>query len=120
MAGDRVDGRNINKNRVPTVTRKTVNSTTATVIAAENPDRFFISFCLAFDGTSPDVDVAIRAYPAATDNNLDGEMLTRHTAGNANLFRPSWSTPASNPSRGEFSGMSAPGNGDVDIIITEW
>ena len=113
-------GRNINTNDDPTVTRVTVNSSTATLLAAANPERLHVSFCLAFDPVNADVDVAIRAYPAATDDLLDGEMLTRHTAGNANLFRPSWSTPTDNPSTGEFSGISAPGSGDVDIIITEW
>lgn len=114
------EGGNVNWNDTPVVTRVTVNSVTATTLAPANPKRLHISFCLAFDPVNSDADVAIRAYPAATDNLLNGEILTRHTAGNANLFRPSWSTPPSNPSRGEFSGMSAPGDGDVDVIVTEW
>lgn len=114
------EGGNINWNDEPTVTRVTVGTVAAVTLAAPNPKRVHISFCLAFDQNNADVDVAIRAYPALTDNIVNGEMLTRHTAGNANLFRPSWQTPASNPSRGEFSAISAPGSGDVDIIVTEW
>ena len=109
-------GRNINSNTVATVTRVQVNSVTATTIAAVNPDRINLSVCLAH--STIDVDVAVRAYPAATDNNLNGEMLTRHTIGNANLFRPSWAMPTDNMYIGELSAMSQ--TGLVDIIVTEW
>jgi hypothetical protein len=109
-------GRNINSNDVATVTRVTVNSVTATTIANANPERINLSVCLAH--STIDVDVAVRAYPAATDNNLDGEILTRHTVGNANLFRPSWTMPTDNPYIGELSAMSE--SGLVDIIVTEW
>ena len=109
-------GRNINTNDVATVTRVPINSVTATTIAPANPDRIHLSVCIAYN--TFDVDVAVRAYPAATDNNLDGEMLTRHTLGNANLFRPSWSMPTDNPYTGELSAISQ--NGPVDVIVTEW
>ena len=114
------EGGNINWNDTPVVTRVTVGTASAITLAPANPKRLHISFCLAFDSNNADVDVAIRAYPAATDDLVNGEMLTRNTAGNANLFRPNWQTPANNPSRGEFSAISAPGSGDVDIIVTEW
>ena len=110
-------GRNINTNDVATVTSVTVGTAVAATLATPNPERIHISFCLAFDPNNADVDVAVRAYPAAVDNL---EMLTRHTAGNANLFRPQWETPTDNPYTGEFSAISAPGSGDVDIIVTEW
>jgi hypothetical protein len=113
-------GRNTNSNDVASVTLVTVGTASAVTLALPNPERIHISFCLAFDSNNADVDVAIRAYPAAVDNLVNGEILTRHTAGNANLFRPQWETPTDNPYTGEFSAISAPGSGDVDIIVTEW
>lgn len=109
-------GRNSNKNSVASVTRVQINSVTATTIALPNPDRIYFSVCLAH-GTI-DVDAVIRCYPATTDNNYDGEVLTRHTLGNANLFRPDWAMTPDNIYTGEVSAISI--NGTFDLIITEY
>ena len=109
-------GRNVNSNTEATVTRITINSVTATTIAAVNGKRIYFSVCLAH-GTI-DVDAAIRLYPTAQDNNKDGEILTRHTLGNANLFRPSWTMLADNIYTGEISAISI--TGTFDLIITEY
>jgi hypothetical protein len=109
-------GRNINSNTAASVTTVEINSVTATTISAANNDRISFRACLA-PGTI-DEDVVIRYYPAATDNIFQGDVLTRHTAGNANLFRPVHFMDVDNVYYGEVSAMTL--NGTHELFITEY
>ncbi len=109
-------GRNINSNDTASVTIVSINSVTATVIAAANPDRMSFSVSLAPDLI--DVNVAIRYYAASADNLVKGDVLTRVTLGNNNLFKPSHSMDTDNIYTGEISAISV--NGVHDLYITEY
>lgn len=106
-----------NTNTEATVSRVTINSTTATALATAKPDRIFLSVCLA-PGSS-DVDAYIRLYPAIDDNTKRGEVLTRRLSGNDNLFRPSWSpVDGTTIFPGEVSAISE--SGTFDLLVTEY
>lgn len=109
-------GRNVNSNDTATVTSYALNSVTATTIAAANNKRIHISACLDYGIT--DEDVAIRLYPAATDATVRGEILTRRTASNDSLFRPSWTMNVDNVYTGEISAITA--SGLITIHVTEY
>jgi hypothetical protein len=109
-------GRNVNSNDTANVKVIEVNSVTATTIAIENADRMSFNACL-----SPnliDLNIIIRYYPAAQDNILRGDVLTRVTAGNNNLFRPTHNMDTDNIYTGEISAISV--NGTHDLYITEY
>lgn len=112
----RMIGRNANTNDVATVTSYTLNSSTATTISIPNDKRIYWSVCLDYGVT--DEDVAIRLYPAATDNLVKGEILTRRTASNDALFRPSWEMKADNIYLGEISAITA--SGIMVVHVTEY
>jgi hypothetical protein len=109
-------GRNINSNDVASVTSIPINSVTPTTIAVANGDRISFSVCL--EPGNVDVDVAIRYYPAAQDSNFMGDVLTRFTQGNNNLFNPVHRMDVDNPYYGEVSAISE--NGTHNIYITEY
>ncbi len=109
-------GRNINSNTEASVRVVEINSVTATTIAIANNER--ISFCTCLAPDTVDVDVVIRYYPSAQDNSFVGDTLTRHTAGNANLFRPVHCMDKDNMYYGEISAMAL--NGTHDLFITEY
>lgn len=109
-------GRNKNSNDVARVEEFTLTSTQSTKIADINPERMFFSVCLA--PATANVDVFIRLYPNADDNNKRGEVLTRRLSGNDSLFRPNWQMPVDTIYTGEISAISNAGN--VDIIVTEY
>lgn len=96
-----------------------INSETATTISIENPNRISFSACLPpyfFDLI--DLNIIIRYYPAAQDNILRGDVLTRVTAGDNNLFRPVHKMNTDNIYTGEISAISA--SGTHDLHITEY
>lgn len=109
-------GRNRNTNDEATVTTVTLNSVTATTVAASNVDR--ISFLASLDAGITNVDVFIRYYPAATDNNQAGYLIARRTANNDAFFFPNHEMPVDNIYTGEISAITA--SGTVDIHITEY
>ena len=109
-------GRNENTNDTATVTSYNLNSITATTIALPNDKRIHFSVCLDYGIT--DEDVAIRLYPAATDILARGEILTRRTASNDSLFRPSWTMLADNIYTGEISAITA--SGLMVVHVTEY
>jgi hypothetical protein len=109
-------GRNINSNTVASVRTVEINSVTATTIALANDERIAFRVCLAPDAI--DEDVVIRYYPAATDNIFHGDVLTRHTAGNANLFRPVHYMDKDNMYYGEISAMTL--SGTHELFVTEY
>lgn len=108
-------GRNVNRNDEATVTTYTL-STTATTISAANGQRIYFSVCLA-EGSTDD-NVAIRLYPAATDNTFKGEILVRRTAQNDALYRPSWTMMSDNIYTGEISAVCE--SGTVNVYVTEY
>jgi hypothetical protein len=109
-------GRNTNTNDVATVTSYTLDSVTATTISVANPKRIYFSVCL--DSGITDEDVAIRLYPAATDNIAKGEFLTRRNASNDANFRPSWAMPVDNIYTGEISAIT--NSGTMVVHVTEY
>lgn len=109
-------GRNTNTNDVATVKSYTLNSVTAITIALPNTSRIHFSVCLDFGIT--DEDVAIRLYPAATDDLPKGEFLTRRTASNDALFRPSWTMTPDNIYTGEISAITT--SGLMVVHVTEY
>jgi hypothetical protein len=109
-------GRNINSNTSADVSTVTINSVTATTISLPNDDRISFRACLSPDLV--DLNVIIRYYPAAQDNLKQGDVLTRATAGNNNLFRPVHKMDKDNVYYGEISAISV--NGTHDIYITEY
>tara|TARA_R110000850_G_scaffold201488_1_gene327327 strand:- start:376 stop:717 length:342 start_codon:yes stop_codon:yes gene_type:complete len=109
-------GRNVNSNGIAIVTSYALNSVTATTISLPNDKRIFFSVCLDYGIT--DEDIAIRLYPAGTDNLVKGEMLTRRTASNDSLFRPSWTMMTDNPYTGEISAIT--GSGLMTVHVTEY
>jgi len=109
-------GRNVNSNTEASVTTVEINSVTATVIAVANNQRISFRTCLAPD--TIDEDVVIRYYPAATDNIFQGDALTRHTAGNANLFNPTHIMDKDNMYYGEISAMTL--SGTHELFVTEY
>jgi hypothetical protein len=109
-------GRNVNSNDTADVKVIEINSVTATTISIPNDKRISFSACL-----SPnliDLNIIIRYYPASQDNILRGDVLTRVTAGNNNLFRPVHSMDTDNIYTGEISAISV--NGTHDLYITEY
>ena len=109
-------GRNKNTNETATVTSYPLNSVTATIIALPNDKRIHFSVCLDYGIT--DEDVAIRLYSAGTDNLVKGEILTRRTASNDSLFRPSWTMMVDNIYTGEISAITA--SGLMVVHVTEY
>ena len=109
-------GRNVNLCDTATVTSYTLNSTTATTIAVANGKRIYFSVCLDYGAT--DEDVAVRLYPAAVDNAVKGEILTRRTASNDALFRPGWVMTPDNIYTGEISAITA--SGVMVVHVTEY
>lgn len=109
-------GRSKNTSDEATVTSYTLNSVTATTISLPNENRISWSVCLDYGVT--DEDVAIRLMPAATDNQFKGEVLTRRTASNDALFRPSWAMDSDNIYTGEISAIVA--GGIMIVHVTEY
>ena len=109
------DGRNINARLVASVRTVSINSVTATTIAVPF-ERISFRSCLAPDLV--DVDIIIRYYPAAQDNIKQGDVLTRYTSGNNNLFKPEHKMDVDNMYYGEISAISV--NGTHDLFITEY
>ena len=107
-------GSNRNLNTDSTVTTITLNSETATTISAENLDRLALDVCLG--AGTVDVNIYIRPYAASVDNLKQGHVLTRHTLGNENLFRPEWSMRADNIYTGEYSAITDIGTIDVHVM----
>ena len=108
--------RTTNTNDVAIVTSVQINSVTATTISVSNSDR--ISFTASLDENSVDVDVAIRYYPAAQDNDFMGDVLKRFTQGNNNLYKSNHKMCTDNIYTGEISAIS--NNGTHNIYITEY
>lgn len=108
-------GSNRDENDVAVTTVVTINSVTATTISVANALRLFFSVSLAPGITS--LDAFIRLYPAATDNLQQGIPLTRRTAGNDVLFKPTWMSPKE-MYVGEISAISLLGT--FDLHITEY
>lgn len=109
-------GRNRNILELPSHSIITLNSVTATIIAAPNPMRQFFVATL-FPGIS-DENVFIRYYPAGTDNIQQGvDVLTRRLSGNDNLFHPRHEMNESSIYPGEISAISL--EGLVDILVGE-
>ena len=109
-------GRTRNESNVASVQSYTINSTSATTIAIAKKDRMHFSVCL--DPGTTNVDVYIRLYPAVTDNIKMGEVLTRDTFGNSNLFRSSLAFTGDSVYTGEISAISLVGS--VVIHVTEY
>ena len=106
---------NVNRHDEATVTTYALDSVTAVVIAAANPARLYFSVCL--DEGTTDEAVAIRLYPASTDNIAKGEFLTRRMSGNDALFRPSWPMPL-HIYTGEVSAITV--SGTATVHVTEY
>ena len=109
-------GRNKNTNTVATVTTVTINSSTATVLCAENLRRNV--FIVNLDPDISNIDAFIRLYPASDDNTARGILLTRRVFGNDNLYYPCWHMPVDNIYTGEISAISDAGT--FDLHITEY
>ena len=109
-------GRNANTNDTAIVSSYTLNSATATVIGSVNGKRIYFSVCL--DSGVTDEDVAIRLYPAATDNLAKGEFLTRRNASNDSNFRPNWTMTPDNIYTGEISAIT--NSGTMIVHVTEY
>jgi len=107
-------GRNINTIDNVTITTVEVNSSTATKLLSANPNRIYAKVSLDF-GTS-NVQCMVREYAAATDNIKKGEVLTRITSGNDNLYSSMYKTMPDNPYVGEISAITDSGTFDVHII----
>ena len=112
----KIIGKNTNTNEDAAVSTFSVNSVTPTLIAASNPDRIAISVCLS--PGNQDTDVFIRLYPASVDAIKQGEVLTRKTLANDNLFRSSWSMKEGSVYTGEISAIT--NIGTTDIHVTEY
>ena len=112
----KIIGRNINSNDAASVTSVQINSVTATTISLPNSER--VSFSVSLDENSVDVDVAIRYYPAAQDNDFVGDVLKRFTLGNNNLYKSNHKMCTDNIYTGEISAISD--NGTHNIYITEY
>lgn len=115
-------GRTWNEYNVMVHTIVTLNSTTATLLAPDRTDSKGLSNRVAFGvviiPSLGDVDAFIRYYAAAVDNIKQGrDVLTRHTAGNANLFHPLHRMEQDLMYHGEISGITA--NGSFDVAVTE-
>jgi hypothetical protein len=108
-------GSNANSNTAASVSTVEINSVTATTIAVANNKR--ISFRACLSPNLVDLNIIIRYYPAAQDNLKQGDVLTRATAGNNNLFRPVHEMDA-NLYYGEISAISV--NGTHNLYITEY
>lgn len=112
----RKEGSNRDTNDTATVTRVTINSVTATIIAASNQDRFHCSVDLE-PGTT-NATAYIRLYPAATDNLKDGRPLIRLLSGNDSILKSSWVMAGTKIYTGEISAISE--NGTFDLLVTEY
>ncbi|MBL4886763.1 MAG: hypothetical protein JKY95_19830 [Planctomycetaceae bacterium] len=106
-------GGNRNTQSESVVTTVTINSVTATEIAADNPGRLYLRVSL--DSGITDVQAFIREYAAGTDNIKHGELLTRITAGNNNLFNPVYKTFDDKIYTGPVSAISVAGTFDLHI-----
>ena len=114
----RTVGGNLNTNEDGVVTTYTLNSVTATAIAANvgKNGRAYISVSL--DEGTTNRNVFIRLYPATTDNIQKGIVLTRDTMGNNSLFHSVWELKGSSMFNGEISAITA--SGTVDVHVTEF
>ena len=109
-------GRNSNTNDAATISTQPIDSVTAVMVAAANPDRIFLEISLSVGIT--DIDAYVRLYPAGTDDIKKGSVLTRRTASNDALFSPVWRMSPDNIYTGEISMISA--SGTFDIHVTEY
>lgn len=108
-------GRNRNTNDTTTVTTYTINSATATTISAANEKRTHFRVDLS-PGTN-DRNVAVREYPASTDNVFHGNVLTRRTGSNDALFNSFFEMPEASIYTGEVSAITD--GGTTDIYVSE-
>jgi len=109
-----MNGRNINTNDEVVTTTVTINSVTATTLAADNPNRLWIRISL--DSGTTDIEAFIREYPATDDNIKHGEILVRSTSGNNSLFKPLYETDPDNVYTGEISALAVLGSFDLHIM----
>ena len=111
----KIIGGNLNSTDETVTTTKTINSLTATVLAAANPARLYLRVSL--DAGLANVEAFIREYPAATDNNLDGELLIRNTLANQSLYKSMYETGGDGyVYTGEVSAISVVGSFDLKVI----
>jgi len=112
-------GRNRNTNSVADVTTVSLNDATASTLVPSNPDRIMCLISLdAGFGTGVDIEVFIRFWPAADDNDKKGIVLKRIVSGNDSLLQSVITMPVDNIYTGEISAIVAVGS--VDIHITEY
>ena len=111
----RMVGSNTNTTDTTTTTTVTINSVTATLLLAADPKRLYARISL--DSGAASEECFIREYPAATDNNKAGVLLTRITVGNTNLLNSEYVTLAGNIYTGEISAIAVAGS--FDLHITE-
>ena len=108
---------NIEQSTYDNVTTTIVNvGLVGTVLAAANPDRKFLS--VSINCMTATECMAVRYYPAATDNDFQGvEVLARNVTGNNSLFNPTHFMQQTNIYTGEVSGVSDAGT--VEVSVTE-
>lgn len=108
-------GRTISTTDESVTTTVTINSTTATLLLAANPERMYARISL--DSGNSKVEAFIREYAAATDNTKRGELMVRDTGSNHTLYKPTWFTLTDNVYTGEISAIAE--SGSFDLHITE-
>lgn len=90
-------------------------STTATTIAASVGKNERVFFRVDLDAGTSDVNIAIRLYPAATDNTYQGIQLTRTTMANDNLLTSFFELRAPTVFLGEISAVTSAGTATVHV-----
>jgi hypothetical protein len=119
----RTIGRNRNTTDTASIVSKiTINSSTATTIAAANPNRIFFEVFAPPVGVSNNHDYCafLRPYPAAQDNVAHGAWIGSYQVGNDSLFKGEWRMPSDNIYTGEFSAILCTGQSDINIYIVEY
>ena len=75
-----------------------------------------IGFKVFLDPGTFDIDVAIREYPAATDNLFRGNIITRRTMGNSNVFKGDFIMPEFAIYVGEVSAIAQGGSTSIHVM----